>query len=488
VGLLLCGTWSFIAITLASQKANLVEERQRQLAHLNSAVAQQTAGLLRYVEINLRVLDRYLQANPTINPRTDRRFIELVNMLQRYSRGLTDIRMVSGRGEIYYMPAPDGTTITGLQDRTVMAQLAPGTGKFHIGHPIRSRVSGKWEIPISWRLDAPAAGIDVMVASIELEEMFVLHERMRLKPAGTIMLINDGGVILSRTPYQQSLIGKNISASPNFQSAYGVKASGTFMTGGTITDGVRRLASFERLDDYPVVVLVTEGLKEVLAPYQTRSDLTFALTAVVTMMILTLTVFLQRFIWAMHGAQENLERRALIDSLTGTLRRGEFLEIAQREFSRARRYERPAVIAAIDLDHFKTVNDTNGHAAGDAVLRECCNAWKTVLRSQDFLGRVGGEEFCAILPETTLEGARQVAERLREATEMLRFPGEAGEFSVTVSIGLTTIVPSDQQLLAVMERADKALYAAKHAGRNRVELLEPRRLRAVPLRPANAPR
>jgi diguanylate cyclase (GGDEF)-like protein len=369
-----------------------------------------------------------------------------------------------------------------------MAQLAPGTGKFHIGHPIRSRVSGKWEIPISWRLDAPAAGIDVMVASIELEEMFVLHERMRLKPAGTIMLINDGGVILSRTPYQQSLIGKNISASPNFQSAYGVKASGTFMTGGTITDGVRRLASFERLDDYPVVVLVTEGLKEVLAPYQTRSDLTFALTAVVTMMILTLTVFLQRFIWAMHGAQENLERRALIDSLTGTLRRGEFLEIAQREFSRARRYERPAVIAAIDLDHFKTVNDTNGHAAGDAVLRECCNAWKTVLRSQDFLGRVGGEEFCAILPETTLEGARQVAERLREATEMLRFPGEAGEFSVTVSIGLTTIVPSDQQLLAVMERADKALYAAKHAGRNRVELLEPRRLRAVPLRPANAPR
>jgi len=487
VGLVLCGAWSFIVMTLNGQQASLVEERQRQLAQLNSAVAQQTAGLLRYVEINLRMLDRHLHANPTIDPRHDAQFIELVAMLHKFSNGLIELRLVSDRGELHYKATAEGTVVTSVQDRTVIKQLAGTTRQLYIGEPIQNRITGKWEIPISWRLENPVAGLQVMLASIELEQLFVLHERLRLKPAGTIMLINGHGIILSRTPYEHSLIGKNLTSAANFQNAYGVQPTGNFVTDGTMTDGVRRLASYERLEDYPVVVLVTEGLKEVLAPYLKRRDLTLALGAVVTLVILTLTFLLQRFLWAMHGAQENLKRRATTDSLTGTLRRGTFLEIAQREFSRARRYERPAVIAVLDLDYFKKVNDTHGHAAGDAVLRECCAAWRTVLRAQDFLGRIGGEEFCAILPETSLEGARQVAERLREATALLRFASEGTEYAVTVSIGLTTIAAFDDAFEPVMERADKALYAAKRAGRNRVEILGPRRLRSVPLHQALAP-
>jgi diguanylate cyclase (GGDEF)-like protein len=138
-----------------------------------------------------------------------------------------------------------------------------------------------------------------------------------------------------------------------------------------------------------------------------------------------------------------------------------------------------ATLAAIDLDHFKKVNDRHGHAAGDAVLRECCATGLAVLREQDFLGRIGGEKFCAILPETDLQGARIVVERFREATSRLRFVGEHGEFSVSVSIGLASITTSDEQFGQAMERADKALYAAKAAGRDRVEVLDPGRLRVV---------
>lgn len=159
VGLVLCGAWSFIVVTLNGQQANLVDERQRQLVQLNSAVAQQTAGLLRYVEINLRMLDRYLSANPAIDPRHDAQFIELVDMLHRFSNGLIELRMVSSRGELHYMPSKDGTVVTSVQDRTIIKQLAAQTRQFFIGEPIQNRMTKKWEIPISWRLEAPVAGV-----------------------------------------------------------------------------------------------------------------------------------------------------------------------------------------------------------------------------------------------------------------------------------------------------------------------------------------
>jgi diguanylate cyclase (GGDEF)-like protein len=128
-------------------------------------------------------------------------------------------------------------------------------------------------------------------------------------------------------------------------------------------------------------------------------------------------------------------------------------------------------VLILDIDHFKQINDTHGHAAGDAVLRECARAWQGTLREQDVLGRIGGEEFCAFLPETTREGALHSAERLREATSRLKFPGRGGEFSfsVTVSVGVAALGTSDEQLAQLIDRADGALYVAKQRGRDRVE-------------------
>jgi diguanylate cyclase (GGDEF)-like protein len=483
VGLMLCGVWAFILSTLSTQKSSLLEERQRQLAQLNSAVAQQTAGLLNYIEMNLRVMDRYLQANPGIDPVRDPGFVGLVDMLRRSSIGLIDLRTISPKGDLYSIPSIDGRALMSIADRPHFTeQLRTTERKLYIGDPMRSRATGRWTIPVSWRLEAPVGNVLVVQATIELERLAALHERLRLKPAGTITLATTKGIVLSRTPYEQALVGKDLSPSPNYKNGYGVKPHGTFFTDNKITDGVARVASFERLEDYPVVVMVSEGMREVLQPYLERRDLTLALTGVVTLIILTLTFVLQRFLWAMHGAQAKLERRAAIDSLTATLRRSAFLEIARREFSRSQRYGRPAVLAVLDLDHFKAVNDGHGHAAGDTVLRECTAAWHSILREQDFLGRVGGEEFCALLPETDLESGRQVAERLREATAKLPFATERGAFSVTVSIGLTTIARFDMEVDQVLERADKALYNAKRDGRDRVALLEPRRLRAVSTR------
>jgi diguanylate cyclase (GGDEF)-like protein len=428
-------------------------------------------------------MDKYLEAHPAIDPARDAHFVSLVDMLRRSSNGLIELRMVSSAGELYAIPSLDGKSLTGVKDRAYFTeQLGAGERKLHIGAPVVSRITKKWTIPISWRLEAPISSMLVLVASIELDRLFVLHERLRLKPAGAITLFNSAGVVLSRTPLEPPMIGRSMAGTPAFENSYGVKPHGTYFSDGALTDGVARLASYERLEEYPVIVLVSEGLDDILAPYVQRRNLTLGLTALVAAVIFSLAFMLQRFLWAMYGEHASLERRATIDSLTGILARGPLLEVGQREFSRALRYARPTVIAAIDLDHFKKVNDTHGHAAGDAVLRECCETWLTILRGQDFLGRIGGEEFCAILPETDLEGALHVIGRLREATSRLKFVGEHGEFSVTVSIGLASVTTSDEQFSQVMERADKALYAAKEGGRDRVEVLEPRRLRVVPLK------
>jgi diguanylate cyclase (GGDEF)-like protein len=470
----------YLVTSFAEQKQDLLGERQRELAQLNTAVAQQTAGLLKLAETNLRTLDRFLQANPKIDPRTDPQFVALVDMLRRSSNGLIELRMVSTEGGLYFIPSLDGKPLAGVKDRTYFStHLAPGERKLYFGEPVLSRVTHKWAIPISWRLESPVSGMLVMLAEIELDRVFVLHEKLRLKPYGTIMLVGTTGVVLSRTPYEQSLIGKNLADSLKFKHEYGVKTRGAFITDGSLSEGVHHVATYERLDEYPVIVLVTQPLNEVLAPYYERRDLTFALGTLVTLVLVALTLFLHRFVRALQVAKVDLRHLATIDSLTGMLARRRFLEIAQREFSRAHRYERPTVIAALDIDNFKQVNDTHGHAMGDTVLRECCVAWLTILREQDFLGRVGGEEFCAILPETALDGARSVAERLRQVTAALRFGSGETEFAVTVSIGLAGVTSADEQLGQVMERADQALYAAKNGGRNRVETLEQKRLRAV---------
>jgi diguanylate cyclase (GGDEF)-like protein/PAS domain S-box-containing protein len=156
------------------------------------------------------------------------------------------------------------------------------------------------------------------------------------------------------------------------------------------------------------------------------------------------------------------------DPLTGASNRRHFLERAAEEFARARRYARPLTFVMLDLDHFKSVNDRFGHAGGDAVLKDLCACARATLRQQDTFARFGGEEFAIMLPETTLDGAATVAERLRAAAEASVVTADQGQIRYTFSAGVATIGPHDGTAEAALQRADTALYEAKRGGRNRV--------------------
>jgi len=167
--------------------------------------------------------------------------------------------------------------------------------------------------------------------------------------------------------------------------------------------------------------------------------------------------------------QEELERLANLDSLTGLHNRRAILRRLDDEIKRAKRYKEELCLLMLDIDHFKNVNDQYGHLSGDEVIQEVATLVRGNIRDTDASGRYGGEEFITILPETDLPSALNVAERLRklvEATEMK--DSEGNVFGVTISQGLTSYKPGDDEY-SLVSRADDALYRAKENGRNRVE-------------------
>jgi len=168
-----------------------------------------------------------------------------------------------------------------------------------------------------------------------------------------------------------------------------------------------------------------------------------------------------------------LEHQAQIDPLTQVANRGRFVEIANQEIARCRRYGHPLSLWMLDVDHFKVVNDTYGHHAGDVALQSLMATSREALRDWDVMGRMGGEEFAVVLPETDTTQALQVAERLRMAVAATDIPIEDGTVvHLTVSTGIATATDDDITVETLLDRADKALYEAKRSGRDKVCVAE----------------
>jgi diguanylate cyclase (GGDEF)-like protein len=166
--------------------------------------------------------------------------------------------------------------------------------------------------------------------------------------------------------------------------------------------------------------------------------------------------------------RRDLARQARTDALTGCANRRHFLTVLAAEKRRWERYARPFSLLSLDIDHFKEVNDRYGHPAGDQVLRHFVEVVKASLRPCDLVGRMGGEEFAALLPETKGEDAAGIAERVRSAVEGSPVLFLQTSISVTVSIGVSEWRGESDTLDDLLGRGDKALYAAKNAGRNRL--------------------
>jgi len=176
------------------------------------------------------------------------------------------------------------------------------------------------------------------------------------------------------------------------------------------------------------------------------------------------------FIWlAMTYLHNDLETQSRTDSLTGLLNRRGFAAVAAREIAVARRRNLPLSLVILDIDSFKSVNDLYGHEGGDVALCQTTFCLQKNLRAVDYIARLGGEEFVALLPETGEALALEIAERLRKSISGMRIQHGGREFGFSASFGVTTLAAEDTAWEALLHRGDRALYSAKRNGRNRVE-------------------
>lgn len=177
---------------------------------------------------------------------------------------------------------------------------------------------------------------------------------------------------------------------------------------------------------------------------------------------------LQKEIKARKDHEEENKQLAVADPLTGALNRSIFLERGEKEFSRSQRYARELSVLVLDMDNFKQINQKYGYKVGDEALKALSDTCKNALRETDLFGRIGDEEFSAVLPETGIKLANEVAERLRLSLSMIAVGNGEKRSRCTASIGVTTMTETDTKLETMVNKADAALQQAKKSGKNRV--------------------
>jgi two-component system cell cycle response regulator len=239
-------------------------------------------------------------------------------------------------------------------------------------------------------------------------------------------------------------------------------------------DFLRELRSQPRTATTPIILIsalsdtqhIVEGLELGANDYVTKPIVMPILTARMEALLRS-----SELVRRLEVQTELLAKLAAFDDLTGSYNRRSMFHQLEAELSRCRRYERSLSVLMADIDHFKKVNDQYGHLVGDQALKWVANTLQNELRSMDFLCRYGGEEFCAILPETNRPGAVRAAERIRTALERQVFVIDGLSLSLTISVGGASWTPvGKQEIPDLLARADAALMDAKRAGRNQVRI------------------
>lgn len=384
------------------------------------------------------------------------------------------VYVADAEGNVLYgmAPEPDRSAVK-ILDRPYFNDLIDQTADDAVlSRPIRSRATGAWVLVVARRvsLDNGAFGGAVLV-TISIEQLTRTFAQIGLPDGASITLRGQSLGLIARYPPPAGDIGNSLGQSEiSREFAERLLSGATESTFYAVTplDQIPRILSFRKLEAYPLYLVVGRAKAEYLAPW--HGVLTYAVFTVGAFVALTtlLSILVHRSWRRLTTMNRALEHMAHTDYLTSLMNRRALLECAEAEIERSRRYGKPPSVLILDIDHFKDINDRFGHVVGDAALRQLAGVLRSTFRTVDLLGRWGGEEFVAFMPETPLAGAFDVAERIRQAVEDTEIAaGVDTPLKLTVSIGVASLMPTDD-VDAVITRADTALYRAKNTGRNSV--------------------
>jgi diguanylate cyclase (GGDEF)-like protein len=464
--------WCLVVFLAYRVRDDIIEARRAEMAQTVSVVQEQADQIFTLLRVTLDAANQWIVKHPTSDPSRDPKFIQLVEGFKKSSGGRVDIRMITRDNKLAYAPFNAVAATTDVSDREyVQAQNDPARRGFHIASPVFSRVTKRWGIPVTLPVSTNQGHISLLFGAIELDSLFKLPNADVGSSGIAIAWIRNDGIILARRPLNPKFMGLSIAQSPDWVNHFSRERLGVFISDKAPTDGVARLVAFSHLDEYPVMALVAVPMHEILAPWQRQVAVLLFSALLLTAALGAVTFRLIRAVQAGERASLELERAndelmvlSVTDKLTQVFNRVRLDELLRSEMSRAARYGTPLSLALVDLDFFKHVNDEFGHAVGDDVLIRTADILSSNIRSEDTVGRWGGEEFMIILPQTEPDQAALVAEKIRSAIEAENFKIAGVR---TASFGVTGFIPGDSEI-TILARADRALYAAKSQGRNRV--------------------
>ncbi len=291
---------------------------------------------------------------------------------------------------------------------------------------------------------------------------------------GSLAIFRNDGLMLARIPYTDKLVGQSFAEGELFSELLPAHPKG-ISRAPRGTDGIERIVAHHSLAAYPLIITVGLDINGLLNQ---------TLQTLVSQNIAFLGVFVVALLFAyilwhqvksveeaqkdLMETQEKLHRLASRDPLTNCFNRRAFLQKAEVEKARIERHGGAFSCIMIDLDNFKRINDTRGHQVGDTVLSEFVTLCNRNLRTLDFIGRFGGEEFVILLPETPIEPTLEVAERIRQELNLNGLECPEGNIPLTFSAGIASLKQANETVEELLKRADDALYKAKHEGRNRI--------------------
>ena len=386
--------------------------------------------------------------------------------LEIHSPLIEDIYLIDADGLIAIPAAQRQRGLNNSQRDHFLHHKHDREDHLHLTSVSRGQATGKEQFRVSRRLSA-ADGRFLGEVLIPLEPTdFSRRFQQLLTGTDTFASLSgtDDRLLRARSPEPQPEAWQTPLVSPLWEALAQADA-GSYRNQSAV-DRIERRAFYRKVGDLPLVMVT--GFSDRDVQQQTlRQIFPLAIAAVATLIVI---VVLGAALTLIHGQREMMRRLATTDALTGIANRRQLMSAGEAEFARARRYTQPFALLMLDIDHFKTINDTWGHPTGDRVLVALAETLREALRTQDVVGRFGGEEFLLVLPATDLTGAWALAERIRrhvdEAVSVSTERGEAIRFNVSIGVAALGEEEHFAQLLA---RADRALYAAKAGGRNRVE-------------------
>ena len=289
-GVVLALLWAIVVGFVAVQQRRLLGDSERSLRLINQALTEQTAGLLDNATASLRAIDEWVRAHPGEDPLRDSALAQWAGTLGDGRSGLLTLRIASDAGTLVDWPGAPSS-----QHRALRAPLPPPPplGQTRIGEPQRLE-SGGWVLPLVRALHASGGHAGSAVALIDLDRLMALHESMRMQPAGSIALLSSEGVVLSRVPPVDGLIGRHLGQQAPEILPLLARPQASLVYDGALSDGVRRLVALAKVHEHPVAVVVTQGYDQALATYYARRPILIAVCAAFTVLALLALAWLAR--------------------------------------------------------------------------------------------------------------------------------------------------------------------------------------------------